>query len=287
MKRSENQAARKAVGEKNLFRNIVFVICEAFAIFSFFSFLPSASVESILLAAVTALIVGFIFSFEKLFHYRINTVFYVCAMLYAMGPLLGDGYKLYYLVSGYDKLLHTTGGVVFAIIGSYIPVMLNSSYRNDYRLRAVVAICFSMAVSVAWEFCEFGADMLLGYDTQNDTIIHSINSYLLGATPGETGSTGAIESIVVNGVPMEGYIDIGLIDTMMDMLVETLGAIVYAVAFLIDKDRHPLFLSVGHGQRKAAKGNALLPGEGALPALPSPERLAAASATCYNGSEGR
>lgn len=43
---------------------------------------------------------------------------------------------------------------------------------------------------------------------------------------------------------LEGYIDIGLIDTMGDMMLETAGAVVCAVVFALDRGRHPAFTRV-------------------------------------------
>ena len=79
---------------------------------------------------------------------------------------------------------------------------------------------------------------------QRDTIVYAIHSYDLGEATGVIGSIDRIESVIVNGLPLEGYIDIGLIDTMGDMMIETLGAAVYAAVFALDKERHPAFTRV-------------------------------------------
>lgn len=78
---------------------------------------------------------------------------------------------------------------------------------------------------------------------QHDTVITSMNSYFLGDGIGVTGSLDNIEEVTINGIalPVNGYLDIGLIDSMMDMLLESLGAVVVAVIYILDKGRHPLF----------------------------------------------
>ena len=83
-------------------------------------------------------------------------------------------------------------------------------------------------------------DRWFGLDMQRDTLVSAIHSYDLGSATGVIGSIDSIESVVVNGVPLEGYIDIGLIDTMGDMMIETFGAVVYAVVFALDKGRRCL-----------------------------------------------
>ena len=66
-------------------------------------------------------------------------------------------------------------------------------------------------------------------------MINSLTSYLLGDTLGVTGSIENIQSVTVNGVQIPGYIDIGLIDSMLDMLLETLGAMVACLVLWLDK----------------------------------------------------
>ena len=57
-----------------------------------------------------------------------------------------------------------------------------------------------------------------------------------------TGTIDNIQSVVIDGValPVEGYIDVGLHDTMRDMLLETAGALITCVLLLLDKGKHPL-----------------------------------------------
>ena len=128
---------------------------------------------------------------------------------------------------------------MFAILGAYFFDLLTKS-KELPTVRTIFALCFSMAIAVLWEFCEFGADTFLGMDMQDDTIVYGLTSYLLGDTIGVTGSIANIQSVTVNGIALPGYIDIGLIDTMLDMLLETAGAIVTCIVLWLDKGKHPL-----------------------------------------------
>jgi hypothetical protein len=108
--------------------------------------------------------------------------------------------------------------------------------------------CFSLAISVLWEFYEYFCDTYLGKDMQKDTIISWIQSYKISDNPlSEVGRIDGIAGTIVqtpNGqveLPMQGYLDIGLIDTMHDMLVETLGALVYCVVYAFDKGKYTAF----------------------------------------------
>ena len=105
----------------------------------------------------------------------------------------------------------------------------------------MVAFCFSMTIGVIWEFFEFGMDQILGFDMQKDTIIHTIRSVMLDPAGGNNvASINHITSVVVQGkdLGLGGYLDIGLIDTMKDLMVNFIGAVVFSViGFFYVKNR--------------------------------------------------
>ena len=118
---------------------------------------------------------------------------------------------------------------------------MSNGIQQPILLKALFAVLFSVAIAAIWEIFEYAADMIFHADMQNDTLIHEINSYLIGPKMGQIGHIEQINSVQINGQMMQGYIDIGLIDTMRDMIIETLGAVVYAVVFALDRDKHPIF----------------------------------------------
>lgn len=79
---------------------------------------------------------------------------------------------------------------------------------------------------------EFGMDMLFGKDMQKDTVITTINSMLLSGQPNVIEHINDIGQTLVDGknLGINGYLDIGLIDTMKDLLVNFVGAVVFNVA---------------------------------------------------------
>ena len=214
------------------------ILCEIFTVCTILMLLASGEPDRLLLAFATLLLAALPMLMEKLLHCRISLPVYIFALAYAVGPMLGHCWKLYYTVPVWDKLLHISGGVMFAILGAYVFDLLAKSKELPV-VRTIFALCFSMAIAVLWEFCEFGADTFLGMDMQDDTVIHSLTSYLLGESLGVTGSIENIESVVVNGVALPGYIDIGLIDSMLDMLLETLGAMVTCLMLWINRGKRP------------------------------------------------
>lgn len=215
-------------------------VCELFVLYSMLRSLHSGPVSDALVCLLVGVGVAVPYILEA-FGYRMSDTLFVFSLLYLLASMSGRIYKLYYLIAHWDKLLHLCGGVVFALFGSYLPVVINRKYENDRLLRVLFAVLFSISVSALWEFYEFGIRWF-GMDMQRDTIIHAIHSYDLGEATGVIGSIDQIDSVIVNGEPLEGYIDIGLIDTMGDMMIETAGAAAYAVVFALDKGRHPAFI---------------------------------------------
>lgn len=148
------------------------------------------------------------------------------------GPVLGKIYKFYYRISHWDKLLHISSGFLFAIIGSLFPQLTDKRNKeHSLTLTVTYAFFFTLSVAVVWEFFEYAMDRFLNMDMQQDTWIPSVNSYLLGTEKGVIGRIPQISSVVVNGqeIAVDGYLDIGLVDTMNDMLVCTIGGIIYCV----------------------------------------------------------
>ena len=226
--------------EKTL-RIVAVAVGELLSLGTALSLLTSRDYERLLLSFGTMVLVLLPALVEQLFGCKINTTIYVFTVLYATGPMMGHCWKFYYTIPCWDRLLHLCGGVVFVILGYYVFERL--SHGKASHLSAVVfALCFSMAVSVLWEFVEYGADSFLGMDMQDDTLVYGITSYLLGEVRGMTGAIDNIQSVVIDGValPMEGYIDVGLHDTMRDMLLETAGAAITCALLWLDRGKHPL-----------------------------------------------
>ena len=150
--------------------------------------------------------------------------------------ILGEINKYYLIFPQWDTILHTLNGFLAAAIGFSLVNLLNKSQRFTFQLSpvflAVVAFCFSMTIGVVWEFFEYFMDMNFGLDMQKDTVVHAISSVMLNPTgANRPEAIRGITSVVVNGqeLGLGGYLDIGLIDTMNDLLVTFVGAFTFSV----------------------------------------------------------
>lgn len=92
-----------------------------------------------------------------------------------------------------------------------------------------------MTIGVLWEFLEFGCDKFFKSDMQKDTYIKQIASVDLNKDKiNKSVILNDIEEVTIkyNGdqvITLDGYLDIGLYDTMKDLLVNFLGAIVFGI----------------------------------------------------------
>lgn len=157
--------------------------------------------------------------------------------------ILGEIQSFYTIFSNWDTILHTINGFIMAAIGFALIDILNQSPKIHFNMSpifvAFVAFCFSMTIGVLWEFFEFGADYFFHTDMQKDFIVNSISSVAINPSGlNNTIKINGITSTVVNGIKdgvqgqyiiEGGYLDVGILDTMKDLLVNCIGALVFSV----------------------------------------------------------
>ena len=156
-------------------------------------------------------------------------VFIFCA------EILGEINAFYERIPLWDTLLHTVNGFVAAAIGFSLVDLMNRSERISFSLSplfaVLVAFCVSMTIGVMWEFFEFFMDQVFQLDMQKDTVIQSFSTVVLDPSHGNTPiRLEDIRDVAVNGTSLGlgGYLDIGLIDTMQDLLVNFIGAVLFS-----------------------------------------------------------
>ena len=150
--------------------------------------------------------------------------------------ILGEVNAFYVNVPNWDTMLHTLNGFLAAAVGFSMVLLLNDDERLTFDLSpfflALVAFCFSMTIGVLWEFFEFGMDYFFHTDMQKDTVVNAI--YTVALAPSRTNRVVAvkgIQDVVINGesLGLGGYLDIGIIDTMKDLFVNFIGAVVFSI----------------------------------------------------------
>lgn len=150
--------------------------------------------------------------------------------------ILGEIGEYYIKIENWDTMLHTMNGFLMAAIGFSLVDILNREEKLKFELSplfmSIVAFCFSMTIGVLWEFFEYAMDTFFFLDMQKDTIVNTFSTVMLDPTGGNTPViVKDIADVIVNGesLGLGGYLDIGLHDTMYDLWVNFVGAIVFSI----------------------------------------------------------
>lgn len=167
--------------------------------------------------------------------------------------ILGELQSYFIKYSNWDTILHTSSGFLCAAVGFSLVDLLNRSDNVKVQLSpgylAITAFCFSMTIGILWEFIEFSADRLFLLDMQKDTIVNRISSVSLDPTNSNISITvkGIKDVILVTdsgeqALGLGGFLDIGLYDTMEDLFVNFVGAVVFSVVafFECKSEKRPL-----------------------------------------------
>lgn len=206
--------------------------------------------ESVYICGLTLLLFMIPPFLEKSMKVELPSTLEILAFIFIFcAEILGEIASFYVRVPLWDTLLHTVCGFMFAAFGFCLIDVFNRGRFNKFDMSplflAFVAFCFSMTVGVFWEFIEFSIDNLLSIDMQKDVLVQDLYTVTLDPTNsnkvvavGEVVST-VIEQADGSTVVLEGgYLDIGLYDTMKDLLVNFVGAIVFsAIGFFYVKQR--------------------------------------------------
>ena len=196
--------------------------------------------ESLAICVLTLVLFVLPSLFEQLLKIEIPPVFQIIIYLFIFAAeILGEVNKYYTAIPGWDTMLHTINGFLCAAIGFSLFNILNrgskSMQLSPFYL-SLVAFCFSMTVGVVWEFIEFTADQMFFLDMQKDFVISSFSSVTLDESNTQIPvRISEITRTIIetkNGDPVViegGYLDIGIIDTMKDLMVNFIGAIVFSV----------------------------------------------------------
>lgn len=163
--------------------------------------------------------------------------------------ILGEIRSFYLTYPHWDTMLHTLNGFLCAAIGFSLVDMFNRNERFSLELSpifmAIVAFCFSMTIGVLWEFFEYSMDHFLLFDMQKDTVVNMLSTVTLDPTvSNKTVVLKNITDVIVvsdgRQIPLGlgGYLDIGLNDTMADLFVNFIGAVVFsAIGYFYVKSR--------------------------------------------------
>ena len=189
-----------------------------------------------------------------------NTLEVIILLFIYSAEILGEIRGYYLSFKHWDTMLHTINGFLMAAIGFSMIDILNRTEKIKFVLSpvfvAVVAFCFSMTIGVLWEFFEFGMDTMTATDMQKDYLYTTVSTVHLN--PENENVPVVIKDIkktvidgTVDGKSREvtidgGYLDIGIHDTMKDLIVNFIGALTFSILGLF------VYQKQGQGQLSVA-----------------------------------
>lgn len=142
--------------------------------------------------------------------------------------VLGQIYHFYTRVPIFDIIIHTYSSFVI----SYIALIIIKKHKLPKIITILFIFSFAMMCESIWEIFEFGTDHLLKTDMQKDTIINEITSCYLSEDK-DTPTTMVVDNVIVNNISFtdkyNGYLDIGLYDTISDMSCALVGALIFII----------------------------------------------------------
>ena len=148
------------------------------------------------------------------YHVQIPVEFELMAILFVFASLfLGELHGYYTRYWWWDVALHTTSGLLLGVFGFLLVYILNEDDRVEFNMKprfvALFALMFSVGLGAIWEIFEYSMDTIFGMDMQKE---------MLGDVS-------------------------GLTDTMWDLIVDTIGALIVALIgyFHLKMDKQSVF----------------------------------------------
>lgn len=169
----------------------------------------------------------------------IPTLFEIFIYLFIFsGTILGEINNFYGKIPHFDTILHTLNGFLATSVGLSLFYILNKNSKNinlSPTYLCLLSFCFSMTVGVVWEVFEFSMDKFFLMDTQKDYIVDTVSSVSFD-NDNQVEIIRDINKTVLYDKEGEilkeingGYLDIGINDTMKDLIVNLIGALVFCV----------------------------------------------------------
>lgn len=250
MKRSVNKNNKRRLHQLPTMNVVVFFVLRILVIVCMVAQSMHGNWNNVFLCILTLIL----FTFPVLVKNKLNielpkTLEIIIYLFIFSSEILGEIQNFYGIFKHWDTMLHTLNGFLCAAVGFSLVDILNRRENNHISMTpifmVIVSISFSMTIGVLWEFVEFGADVYLNKDMQKDRVVTTINSKALGNTEiNELIHLDKIDKTIIfydNNTKqylIEGYLDIGLIDTMKDLFVNFVGALIFSLlGFLYIKDR--------------------------------------------------
>ncbi len=248
-RKSERPTVKEYIKEriKDIPLDIMMGAFIAFCIASIIYFICIGQYRDIPIGCAYMAIVFVFYLAEYTLNVRAPYGYTVFMLLFVLFCFLGASYNFYGLIPSLDDILHAAWGIVFSVVGIILIKSLIGAPKTSKGVIAYVlfGLGFAMFLSVLWEIYEFSGDSILhSMDMQQDTIVKHFHSFFLHDpydnlhTVEIDGITKTVITYMENGVEktltIDGYLDLGLLDTMFDLIFCFATTVVFTIVLAID-----------------------------------------------------
>ena len=240
-RRKFRKSVREQIREKPRLA-AVYVILRVLVVLVMIAQIFNGNFENVFLCVLTLILFTIPSFIERTIRIDMPDTLEIIILLFIFAAeILGEIRAYYIYFPHWDTMLHTLNGFLCAAIGFSLLDIFNRSERLAFTLSpvylAVMSFCFSMTIGVLWEFFECTVDQFLCLDMQKDTVVNVISSVMLDPNQGNVPTVirDITDVIVVtaggeqHALGLGGYLDIGILDTMKDLFVNFIGAVVFSM----------------------------------------------------------
>ena len=243
---------KRAYKESSKTSFFVYLLIRVLVILCMIIELVSGRYENAFLCILSLVMLLMPFFLEKAFKIDFPDIFEIIVFIFIFSSqILGEINNFYGHIPFWDTMLHVVNGFLCASIGFSLIYLLNDKIKSLHLspiFVALVSFCFSMTVGVFWEVFEYGMDNVFNLDMQKDEYVEVVRTVTLD--PDVSNKVITIDNIEYTVlynksgeelVVLDGYLDIGLNDTMKDLIVNFVGAFVFSVfgyLYIVNKEKY-------------------------------------------------
>ena len=241
---------KEKFGENKKASVLVYIVLRTLVIFSMVRQILRGDLNNAFLCILSLFLFTMPAFLQEIFKIKLPNALEIIIYLFIYAAeILGERHNFYGYFPAWDSILHTINGFLCAGIGFSLVDLLNENSKKinlSPLYVAIVAFCFSMTIGVLWEFFEYSGDKIVMTDMQKDTLVRSVSTvYLEENNKNKAVILKNIGKTIIydkeNNIIAEienGYLDIGLNDTIKDLMVNLVGATTFSViGFFYIKNR--------------------------------------------------
>lgn len=224
----------------DVFSFVVILLYAALCLFSMIYSFSLMQIRNGLLCILFFSLSFLVYPIEYWLKIKIVPICLVLILFIAYGSVLGTCHEFYSMFPVFDLILHGTSGLVFACCGFTLMQLLIGKPTTTKKFFACMlfGFMFTLALAVLWELFEFSVYSIMGFDMMEDSIIDGFASYLLAGNHSEIVNVDGITQTIIyygneQSIVIEGYLDIGLLDTITDMFICFAGSVVFMVVSIV------------------------------------------------------